>query len=330
VSVGTPLEVVLPASPDPNIEFTVDAEDHPQMGSIEEVLASVHVFASLQPEQLARLVASATEHTFPSGHILVRQGDEAGVAYVIVTGRVRVTETVSDSPVQMLLGEMGPGEITGEIGVIRQRLRSASVITLERTRCIAIPADVFLELLHNSTDMSLALLRTMAGRLYEADRLLARHAPDPLTGLPGRRAFHELYRRLTASARRRGASILVLVLDVLHLKDVNDRFGYTVGDDVLRTVGDALIEASRSSDLVSRYGGDEFAALLIDAGAADAEVIIKRVQQKLRALTISRDLPLRIECRIGYTVSMNPPEAADELLRFADEQMQANRFGQAR
>jgi diguanylate cyclase (GGDEF)-like protein len=230
----------------------------------------------------------------------------------------------------MFLGEMGPGDIVGEIGVLRQRLRSATVVTLERTRCIAIPAEVFLELLQNSTAMSMALLRVLASRLYHADRLLARHAPDPLTGLPGRRAFHELYRRLTAGARRRGTSILLLVLDVLHLKDINDRFGYAVGDDVLRTLADALIESSRSTDLVSRYGSDEFAVLLVEAGAGDAEQIIRRVQQKLSALTISRGLPIRVECRIGYTVSMSPPEGADELLRLADEQMQGKRFGQAK
>ena len=297
---------------------------------MEEVLASIPIFASLSPDQLERLVASSTEHSFPPGYVLVCQDDPGEDTYVIVSGRARVTETVSDSPVQMFLGEVGPGEIVGEIGVLRQRSRSASVVTLERTRCIAIPAKVFLELLQNSTAMSLALLQVLAGRLYDADRLLARHAPDPLTGLPGRRAFHELYRRLTAGAKRRGTSILLLVLDVLHLKDINDRFGYTVGDDVLRTLADALIESSRSTDLVSRYGSDEFAVLMVEAGAENAELIIKRVQQKLRALTISRGIPLRIECRIGYTVSMSPPETADELLRLADDQMQGKRYGQAK
>src|SRR2546430_3282173 len=50
--------------------------------------------------------------------------------------------------------------------------------------------------------------------------------------------------RLTAGAKRRGTGILLLVLDVLHLKEINDHFGYSVGDDVLRTVADALIESS--------------------------------------------------------------------------------------
>jgi diguanylate cyclase (GGDEF)-like protein len=170
--------------------------------------------------------------------------------------------------------------------------------------------------------MSLSLLRILAGRLYDADRLLARHAPDPLTGLPGRRAFHELYRRLTAGSKRRGTSVLLLVLDVLHLKDINDRFGYSVGDDVLRTVAEALMGSSRTTDLVTRYGGDEFTALLVEAGEKDAEVIMNRVHQKLRELTASRNLPLTPECRMGFAFSQDPPDSAEEFLRIADEDMQ--------
>src|SRR5204862_4114672 len=146
-----------------------------------------------------------------------------------------------------------------------------------------------------------------------------------LTGLLGRRAFHEIYRRLAAAARRRGTGVLLLVLDVVHLKDINDRFGYNVGDDVLRTVADALVESSRSTDLVARYGNDEFTVLLIEAAAKDADVVTKRVQQKLHQLAVYRNLPLTVDCRIGFAVSQNPPETADDLLRLADEHMQGKR-----
>ena len=267
-------------------------------------------------------MARASEHTYTSGQVVIRQDDPGGTAYAIISGRVRILESVPDSPMEMFLGELGPGEIFGEIGGLRYRPRSASVVTLERTRCLSIPAEDFVQMLRESPELSMALLRVLAGRLYEADRLLARYAPDPLTGLPGRRAFQEVYRRLTAGAKRRRASVVLLVIDVLHLKDINDRFGYSVGNDVLRTVADALIESSRSSDLVARHGGDEFALLLIEAAANDAELVINRVQQKLRQLAIYRNLPLTIECHCGYAFSQNPPDAPDELLRIADEDMQ--------
>jgi diguanylate cyclase (GGDEF)-like protein len=290
--------------------------------SFVDLLAPIPVFASLSRDQLAHLLRNAREQTYAPGQNVVRQDDPGGMAYAVVSGRVRILERVPDSPVEMNLGELGPGEVFGELGVLREHRSSASIVTLERTRCVAIPAEDFLETLQSSKDMSLGLLRILAGRLYDADRLLARHAPDPLTGLLGRRAFNDLYRRLTAAAKRRGSGVLLLVLDVVHLKDVNDRFGYNVGDDVLRTVADALLESSRNTDLVARYGGDEFTVLLIDAAEKDAHIIMQRVQQKLHALTVYRGLPLSVECRIGYAVSQVPPDTADELLRLADENMQ--------
>jgi len=117
----------------------------------------------------------------------------------------------------------------------------------------------------------------------------------------------------------------MLIVDVIHLKQINDKLGYSVGDDVLRTVADALIESSRTTDLVARCGGDEFAVLLLDATDKDANVVVNRVRGKLQQLSIYRTLPVSIDCRIGYAVSQDPPETADEFLRMADEDMQARR-----
>jgi len=322
--ISTPIEVFVPKRKADRIApETGSKETEPAIDELHgDFLASVPPFTALTAEQRAQLIARATEHTFAPGRVVIRQDDTGGTAYVIISGRVRVLESVPDSRVEMFLGELGPGEIFGELGVLRERPRSASIVTVERTHCLAIQGRDFLQMLGESKEMSMALLRILAGRLYDADRLLARHVADPLTGLPGRRAFHELYRRLTASARRRGAGVLLLVLDVSHLKEINDRFGYTVGDDVLRTVADALVESSRSTDLVARYGGDEFTVLLIEAAAKDGEVVVRRVQQKLQQLSVYRNLPLTVDCRIGYAVSQDPPETADDLLRIADEHMQ--------
>jgi diguanylate cyclase (GGDEF)-like protein len=333
-TLGTPAlpadTLTIPAAETRAAEVCVKGLEPAEEPSYANLLATVLPFSTLTAEERVRLVAHASEHTYPPGHVVIRQDEPGGTAYAIISGRVRVLESVPDTPVEMFLGELGSGELFGELGVLRERPRSATVVTLERTRCLAIPANDFLKMLHESKAMSMALLRILAGRLYDADRLLARHAPDPLTGLPGRRAFHELYRRLTAGAKRRGTGVLLLVLDVLHLKDINDRFGYSVGDDVLRTVADALSESSRSTDLVARHGGDEFAVLLIEAAGKDVEVIMKRLQQKLLQLAVYRNLPLTVDCRIGYAVSQDPPESADELFRIADEHMQGKPSGTAK
>lgn len=322
-AVGTPVEVAIRPRGSGSLQRKTDEPE--VSASVPELIDAIPLFAVLGATQRAWILERAQDQTFPAGHIVIRQDDPGETAYAILSGRVRVLESVPDSPIEMFLGELGPGEVFGELGVLRERPRSASIVTLERTRVLVIPAADFLKLLKESTEMSVAVLRILAGRLYDADRLLARHAPDTLTGLPGRRAFHELYRRLTAGSRRRGTSVLLLVLDVLHLKDVNDRFGYSAGDDVLRTVADALIESSRSTDLVARYGGDEFTVLLIEAAAKDVAIIVNRVQLKLQQLAVYRNLPLAVDCRIGYAVSDNPPETADELLRVADEDMQGKR-----
>ena len=294
------------------------------------LLGTMPLFKSLTAGQLDALLANAREESFPPGYLIIRQGEAGHAAYIMLSGRVRVVEAVPDSPVEMFLGELGSGEIFGELGILRERPRSASVLTLERTRCLKLSAADFLDTLKSSPEMSMELLKVLAGRLYEADRMLARHAPDPLTGLPGRRAFHELYRRLTASARRRHTSVLLLAIDVVHLKEINDKFGYGIGNDVLRAVADALLVSSRTTDLVARYGSDEFAALLLEAGPKDAEIVLNRVHQNLREMAVSRGLPVMVECSIGYVVSQNPPEDAAELLKAADQDMQSKRYGQIR
>src|SRR5207245_7194004 len=102
-------------------------------------------FPAVTADTRGSLVPHATEHTYPPGHLVIRQDEPGGTAYAIISGRVRVLESVPDSPVEMFLGELGSGEIFGELGVLRERPRSASVMTLERTRCLAIPADDFLK-----------------------------------------------------------------------------------------------------------------------------------------------------------------------------------------
>ena len=136
----------------------------------------------------------------------------------------------------------------------------------------------------------LALLMTLLIRTIRAQRLelqqegdearqLARI--DPLTGLGNRRAFDEALDAELARARRAKAPLSLLVGDLDGFKEINDRHGHLVGDGCLRDAAAALRAAVRTPDLCFRWGGDEFAVLLVDADEQVAGVLATRIAKAI-------------------------------------------------
>lgn len=117
---------------------------------------------------------------------------------------------------------------------------------------------------------------------------------DGLTGLTNHRRFKELLDREYQRANRYASSLSLVLLDVDHFKQFNDRFGHPAGDAVLKRVADLLQLAARGSDIIARYGGEEFAILLPETDAEDAVQIADRIRHaiandpwRLRDITIS-------------------------------------------
>ncbi|MCC7137065.1 MAG: GGDEF domain-containing protein [Planctomycetes bacterium] len=132
-----------------------------------------------------------------------------------------------------------------------------------------------------------------ARRLEQAETL---SATDELTGLPNRRAFERALRRELERARRGGPPIAVAIVDVDRFKSLNDRFGHPVGDRVLAQVARRLVGALRETDLVCRWGGEEFAVLLTGlAGLAPGEALAALERARLavggRPLALGPGLP---------------------------------------
>ncbi|MGE0621945.1 MAG: diguanylate cyclase [Pseudomonadales bacterium] len=117
-------------------------------------------------------------------------------------------------------------------------------------------------------------------------RTLAEH--DPLTGLLNRRGMEKRLKELTEFLRRHDVAVTLAVLDIDHFKNVNDRHGHDTGDRVLQHLGEVLRRAFRSSDYLSRWGGDEFLVALTRTGISDARSVLERLRSEIAAST---DLP---------------------------------------
>jgi diguanylate cyclase (GGDEF)-like protein len=118
-------------------------------------------------------------------------------------------------------------------------------------------------------------------RMREA--LRSQSVRDPLTGLFNRRYFDETLQREIASYRREGTPLSILMLDLDHFKKVNDSYGHAAGDDALRALGRLMRTSFRESDVICRYGGEEFAVVLLnsdlDSAYAKAESFRRQVEQ---------------------------------------------------
>jgi diguanylate cyclase (GGDEF)-like protein len=127
-------------------------------------------------------------------------------------------------------------------------------------------------------------LNTLLQRANEQLASLA--ATDALTGLANRRAFDERIEYEWARARRHGASLALITLDLDFFKQYNDTFGHPAGDTCLRRVSEVVGQGRRSTDLFARIGGEEFAVLLPDTDLAGALVIADRIRSGVEALKL--------------------------------------------
>jgi diguanylate cyclase (GGDEF)-like protein len=140
---------------------------------------------------------------------------------------------------------------------------------------------------------------------------------DPLTGLANRRELEHQLEREFARAKRFSSAVAMMMIDLDHFKLYNDEHGHLAGDRVLRDVAQAWKERLRSSDLLARYGGDEFLVMLADCGPDDAHDLARR---------LCKAVPHDQTCSVGVA-TWDGVETAEQLIRRADQALLAAKRG---
>jgi len=155
--------------------------------------------------------------------------------------------------------------------------------------------------------------------------LSAQALRDSLTGLYNRRYMEQALERELLRAARNGRPVGVVMLDLDHFKDFNDRHGHEAGDAMLRALGDYLIRHVRAEDIACRYGGEEFVVILPEAPAAMARVRAEELWKGLRALKVNHRGEMLAGCTASFGVAAYPADGAGaaEVLRAADAAMYA-------
>jgi diguanylate cyclase (GGDEF)-like protein len=143
---------------------------------------------------------------------------------------------------------------------------------------------------------------------------------DPLTGLLNRGAFVEEAARLTRLQIKRDRPVAVFMIDLDGFKEINDRFGHPLGDRVLQLFADTTRTSLRSSDIVGRLGGEEFAVVLADACRDNAFRVAERVRRAFAKAAATVDTaPVNATASFGVSIIQDPQDDIATLLTQADE-----------
>ncbi|HEY9063543.1 MAG TPA: GGDEF domain-containing protein [Burkholderiaceae bacterium] len=181
------------------------------------------------------------------------------------------------------------------------------------------------------------LNRLLEARVLETTNLQAelreRSLRDPLTGLHNRRHLDEVAPSRLELARRQQAPLCVVMIDLDHFKKINDRYGHHTGDEVLKEFARLVALRARKSDIVCRYGGEEFVMLLADIRTEDAVAMLEKLLIRFQESSIPADAETLRGCSFSAGVASFPAdgESLEALLRAADRRLYAAKaMGRAR
>jgi diguanylate cyclase len=256
-----------------------------------------------------------------------RRAENAYIAGTTACMRETMVALLRSLRASSLVQGRADGRIRGELDKLQRVTEAGSVEELRRCASEVVTAiHGALEEQRRAGSTETSVLRerlaSLEEKLAEAQRDTM---TDALTQLGNRRRFDDFLDRAALVAAVSGQPLTVVIFDIDHFKRINDEYGHPTGDAVLKVVADVLVRSfPRRSDVVVRYGGEEFAVVLTDTRAADARRLSLRFLDALRNTSFhpTRDATLEITAS-GGVAELGPLETTEDVVRRADAALYA-------
>ncbi len=291
------------------------------------LLQSIDLFRNVDPDDISELLMQCERIDVAKGEVLLSPDRPNDSLYIVLSGQLQVhrhslgSNKIADLPV---------GTCAGEMSLVKDKDPSARVIAAEDSHLMVMSHELLWEMIDRSHRLAKNLLvifseRVQSDNEYIAERLgvlkqAERNAiTDALTGLRNRHWMQDMFERELKRARTDGLDLCLMMADVDRFKQLNDEHGHVVGDRVLASIADSLREHLRPTDLIVRFGGDEFAVLLPGTTLTEATVIAERIRENL-ASHVMTSPPGNVTVSIGLT-SANEHDDLDRFLERADGAM---------
>jgi len=237
-----------------------------------------------------------------------------GLTYTVAReGQMLIVENMKEHPLFQNVPNHWVGSIIGiplkvgqtVVGVMNLSRSSLGGFSVSELRLLSLLSD------QAAVAISNASLHLMISRQAYS---------DTLTGLPNRRALDERLEEEVSAARRNNYSFAVIMMDLDGFKAVNDTYGHSVGDDVLRLVFNQMSRGVRTTDFLARYGGDELTLILSQTEMSSALIVSEKITEGMKKLKYKLPDGKRLKLGISGGIALFPVHARSgpDLLRAAD------------
>lgn len=255
-----------------------------------DVLSRMQLFQNVDLDSIEGYLENCHYRSLSPGEVLLSPDEPNSHTYLLTSGRLLVRLS---SPGNPPLVALEPGECVGEMSILEGRNPSAYVIASTNSTVLSIGDDVLWDLTRVSHAVASNLLHVLARRVRFANDLIADNKQalppalpatdnDTVTGLYNRRWLETMFARALARCERSRQPAALMLVDIDRLREINEQYGQHTGDQVLHAVAEALTLCTRPGDLITRSGGDEFAALFPAHTIEAPRIVAGRLLQTLR------------------------------------------------
>ena len=265
-----------------------------------EVIKKSRLFENLDEDEFNVLLSLLEPRYLKKGDVIFNEGEPGKEMFILLSGKLGAWVNRMDG-IQRQMFEIHPGDFFGEMSIIANESRSATLIAAVDSELMAIKGIDFYRIIFEQPAAACKVLNTIrkvqntwleqiSGYLNDLMRwgetARRRAVMDELTGLYNRRFLEESAQNRFSQGNMGLRSISLLMIDLDKIHTVNETYGVKSGDEVLRTMGKILLSSTRSGDICARLAGDEFAVLLPDTEPAVALRIAERIRSTIAAKKI--------------------------------------------